>query len=421
MDQQPTWKSHKKAFKFEQLKQDLSCEILIVGAGLAGLLTAYDLARAGKKATVIDAGEIGNGATAYTTAMITNVVDTSLGKLIKMYGEDKARLVWQAGIEAINKLEQIVVREEIDCDFLRCPAYVYAADQKQIEDLSLEHEAATKLGFTTTLHKQIDLGINQFGAWEIPNQAKFHPLKFLFALAQKCQALGVTIYENTQATEIYDNDVIKVETKFSTITAQKMIMCTYRPFKNPVQTLFKKGMYLTYQLEAQIPKGKIPEAIFFDQNNPYYYFRIDPKPEFNSIIIGGEDHREEIPIEPKKSFASLEKYLQGLIPNTEYKIVRQWTGKILEPSDGLALIGEYKKNHLIATAFSGTGMIYSAIAGEINSSIVLSINNPYAHVFDPKRIPSIYQLFLKGKDYLEELAGGAGKNFFSKGKQQPQT
>ena len=149
-----------------------------------------------------------------------------------------------------------------------------------------------------------------------------------------------------------------------------------------------------------------------DQSNPYHYFRIDKGEKKDRMILGGEDHRHELPVDPEKQYIALEKYLKTLLPKGRYTITRKWNGPILEPSDGLAYIGRlYKKENVyVAMAFSGHGMTYSMIAGKLLSDLILGKKNPYEELYNPLRIPTIKQLLQKGYDYTEELFGGAVKN-----------
>jgi glycine/D-amino acid oxidase-like deaminating enzyme len=394
------------------LKKETAVEIAIVGGGLAGVLAAYQLAKAGKKVAILEADEIGKGVTTYTTGFLTNLIDTDLTDLIKMYGVKNAKLVWQSHFEAINSLEQIAKKEKIDCEFIRCDNYVYALNEKELEGLKKEKKAADKIGFDTKLVGPGYLDFAQSGAWVIRKQGKYHATKFLYGLLAALDRMGVKIYEHTEVEEIEELDYFSVQTKQGRILAQKVIIATYQPFNNPKQTLFKKGMYRSYVFEVQIPTGTFKEGIYEDMKNPYNYFRVDRGQKHDRMVIGGQDHRNEIKMAPQRNFKALEDYLQQIMNGRKYAITRKWFSRVLEPSDGLALIGETSHNQYVATAFSGNGMTYSAIASQILTDLIVKRKNPYSTLYDPKRIPSLYQLAKKGRDYTGELVGGALKNIF---------
>ena len=408
-----TWKLNEPKPHFSPLNKNIDSDITIIGGGLAGIMTSYLLSKTGKKITLIDSAKIGSGATEYTTAFLMQDIDTDLSQLLKIFGKDKAALIWKSHEEAINKIEEIIAKEKIDCEFMSCPGYIYANDKKEAEDLNAEMEAAAECGFKMV--KVTDLKFQQSGAARLDNQGKFHPLKFLYALSEKARDNGVQIYEDTEALEIInDQGRITIKTHQGEIKTNQVIVATYDPFNYPKQLMFKKGTYVSYVFEVLLPPNTLEEALYLDLYNPYRYFRIDKATAGQRMILGGEDHRHEIKMDPEKNYTALEEYLKTILPGVEYKINKRWTGPILEPSDGLALIGEYKKNEYVATAFSGNGMTYSAIAAMLLTDLINKKPNPWTELYDPKRIPGIKQIYEKAKDYTGELLGGAAKNLFDK-------
>jgi glycine/D-amino acid oxidase-like deaminating enzyme len=405
------WISTAQSKPYPTLEEDIKADIAIIGGGLAGVDTAYHLTKAGLKVALLEKDKIGNRTTAYTTAMITQIIDTRLTDLKDIYGLDKAREIVRAKRQSVDMIAQVVEDEKLDCEFMRCSNYMYAADEKQTQELEEEYNISKEFGIEGEYSKEKEIGFKHFGVWDVQNQAKYHPLKFLFSLAQKAEALGAKIFENTEVEKIEEQkDGLVIQTKSGkTVHAKYSIMCTYVPFDNPIQTLFKKGMYVTYEFELTLPKGLLKPAIYEDLNNPYYYFRIDQGDEKDTMLIGGEDHRQELKIDPEKNYRSLQNYIETLFPKKNYKITKRWAGPILEPSDGLALIGEYKPNQMIATAFSGNGMTYSMLAAIIFRDIITKNSNPAIELFDPKRIPGLYQLYVKGKDYTGILGDAVKK------------
>jgi glycine/D-amino acid oxidase-like deaminating enzyme len=407
--EQSPWVSEPKTKNYPKLEQNLTVDVAIIGGGLAGINTAYHLTKSGLKVAVLEKDQIGSGATGYTTAMITQIIDTSLTDLKDIYGLEKAKEIVKAKRQSVDMIAQVVEDEKLDCEFMRCSNYMYAADEKQTQELKEEYNVSKEFGIEGEYSEEKELGFKHFGVWEVKNQAKFHPLKFLFNLAQKTESLGAKIFENTEAEKIEEQkDGLLIQTKSGqTVQAKYSIMCTYVPFDNPIQTLFKKGMYVTYEFGLTLPKGLLKPAIYEDLNNPYYYFRVDEGEESDTMLIGGEDHRQELKIDPEKNYRSLQNYIETMFPKKNYKIIKRWSGPILEPSDGLALIGEYKPNQMIATAFSGNGMTYSMLSALIFKDIITDNTNPAIELFDPKRIPGVYQLYIKGRDYIGTLMGGA--------------
>lgn len=410
------WQEYKKLGKYAVLSDDIRVDVGIVGGGLAGIACAYYLSKAGKKVAVFEKNSLGSGATSLTTAFLTEEIDTDLSELEKTFDAETARLVWQSGQAAIGAIDNIAREEGISCEFVRCPGKIYANNPKEFESLEKDQRTAEKLGLQTLLKDGEELPFKNNGYLEIPNQAKFHPLKFLYGLADKAAMKGAMIFENTEILEASGKKNSFLLSASGAAHCDQIVVATYKPFNNPVEVFAKKGMYKTYLLEAEIPPGALPEGIFWDDQNPYHYFRVDKCGQKDRLIIGGEDHREFMKMDEEKNFKALEDYLREIFGSLEAKIVRRWTGPILEPSDGLALIGETKPHQYVATAFSGNGMTYSMISGMLIADLILGRTNPLAKVYDPKRL-KLSPLLSKAGDYLEEFVDGAVKNAFKKKKE----
>jgi glycine/D-amino acid oxidase-like deaminating enzyme len=380
---QPTWVGARQK-AYPKLRGDITTDVAIIGGGLTGVLTAYLLSKTGKKVAVLEAGTLGSGATAYTTAFITQVIDTSLGDLIRMVGQTKAKSIWQAGEQAIDRIETIVKKEKIDCEFQRCSARVCASREKDYKKLEHENRAAERLGFATTLVNNRTLPFEEYGLLEVKDQAKFHPLKFLRGLADIVATSGGQIFEHSKALSLKEGPggATTVKTTAGSVTAKDVIVATYAPFNKPGTAKYTRGMYSSYVFEVRLPKGIFTEGLYWDTESPYHYFRIDRRGQFDRMILGGEDHRSELRVSPKKKFDALEKYLVGLLGGRSYQIVRKWIGAVLEPVGGLPFIGAYKPHQFVATAFSGNGMTYATVSALIFRDLILGKRNPWTHVFD---------------------------------------
>lgn len=401
---------------FPKLKNAAKADVVIIGAGITGLTTAYLLSQSGKKVILLEKGTIGSGATGYSTAFLTQVIDTDLTSLLELFGKKDTKDVWDSHGKAITFIEEIISKEAITCEFTRCASYNYALNESEFEDLRTEWEAAKKIGIKMKLKRDKALVFDNCGYLEISNQAKFNPIQYITSLAHICAKRGVKIFERTEVSTMYGENPLFVCANDNEIEAKYVVIATHNPFNKPIEIHFKKGQYATYVMEAHIEKGKYREGIYEDLENPYHYFRIDSQDKYDRLIIGGEDHREDLPINTRKSFRALEDYLQRIISKKEYKIVKKWIGPIVEPIDGLAFIGPLSSNprQLYATGFSGTGITYGTIAAHILTDYIFGEKNQYAPLYNLRRIPSFKQLVHKGIDYSHELLGGAVKNSLTK-------
>jgi glycine/D-amino acid oxidase-like deaminating enzyme len=420
------------------LEKNLQTEVCIIGAGITGVVTAYLLAKEGKRVVLIEKDKIGSDATHRTTAIMTEVIDTDPTDLIKIYGEEKSKKIYGSHRRAIDHAEEIIAIEKIDCDFMRCSNFIYINEEKHIKDLESEFEMIKKLEPQCRLSRQPHEGYKNFGYIEVPHQAKFHPMKYITALLEKAIAMGVEYYEKTEACELVrGNDLthssdlkrssgpraINVVTKNGAIiNADWVIASTHEPFGQPAGLFFKKGMYVTYMFEMKIDQknslGRIVEGTYEDMENPYHYWRVDSthsgaKNDTYIMLIGGEDHRADIPIDEHRNYNALNEYVHNLLPGAAIKTVGKWHGPILEPLDGLAMIGPYKEpNILYAFGFSGNGMTYSHIAASIFKDTVTGQASDMYELYKTSRSISAKSVVEKAKDYGGELIFGAAKNMF---------
>jgi glycine/D-amino acid oxidase-like deaminating enzyme len=412
-----TWQKGIKENVFPTLQDNITTDVVIIGGGIAGISTAYFLSLSGKKVVVLEKETLFKSITAYTTAFLTADIDTDASDLVQIFGEEGAKQIWKSGAHAIRTIEHITRAERIDCDFMWIPEYFFATSKKGFTHFKKNAEHIRSFGFSMEEISPDILSLQIQGALMLRNQAKFHPLKYLTQLREKALLRGVQFYEHTEALTLSEeNGRVVVTTPRGKVTGEHSVMATYQPFKNPRRLFAKKGMYCSYILELAILKGLLPEGIYLDDINPYHYLRVDRGVHEDRLIVGGEDHRDEIPISREKNYEALYRYIEKYFPQVTYRTVTKWYGPILESIDGIAFIGRYSKEHpnqYVATAFSGNGMTYGTLAGEIIASQIVGEEHPYAKLYDPFRpLFTPMGLLIKTRDYIGEFFTGGLKNIF---------
>jgi glycine/D-amino acid oxidase-like deaminating enzyme len=407
-----TWYAGIRQPSFPPLSTTMTVDVAIIGGGITGVTAAYLLSKEGKSVALIEKDRLGSLATGLTTAFLTSSLDTDVPKLMELFGNKKAKKMIASHEKAIDRVEEIVTNEKIACEFVRCPNIIFAASGKQAHALQEEERYASQLGFSTPFAIEGDFGFRHYGYLTMKHQAKFHPLKYLFGLAAAAKKNGAQIFEGVEAAEISHDPQPLVHTSTGhDIRANTVVVATYNPFDKAL--FFKKGTYISYILEAKLPSGRVPEGIYEDQMDPYHYFRVDKKRGFDRLIIGGEDHRADIPVSAEKNFAALEDYMRDRFERMDCEVVRKWRGPIMEPVDGIAFIGEAEQeNVLYATGFSGNGMTYGTIAAVALTDAVAGRANEWLELYAADRRPTLKQLVKKGADYGMEFVGGALKNTF---------
>lgn len=405
------WTKSCPAVKYERLTSDLSCDVVVVGGGLAGVTTAYCLARSGKKVVLVEDGFIGSGETGRTTAHLVTALDNRYFLMEGIFGKDDTRLIAESHQKAIDFVERIAEEEKIMCQFKRVNGYLFLDPNDKKETLQKELFAAKDAGIDVAHLTRIP-GMKHIdgGCLEFKNQAQFHPMLYLKGLAEAAVKYGARIFTETHAKE-FDTTGIKTDDGFK-VAAAYVVVATNSPVNNIYAMHLKQYPYRTYVIGAVIEKGSLPEALWWDTGDsnvnenfpPYHYIRTEPFNEmFDLLIAGGEDHptgladAEAIPEENR--YAILETWARRYFPVNE--IVYRWSGQVMEPMDGLAFIGRNpmdKDNIFIATGDSGNGMTHGTIAGMLITDLVNGKVNPWEKIYSPSR----FKIIKSGRTFLSE-------------------
>jgi glycine/D-amino acid oxidase-like deaminating enzyme/nitrite reductase/ring-hydroxylating ferredoxin subunit len=389
MKDQPLWQAH-RIRRFPPLKKSGHYDVVVIGGGITGVTAAYLLKQAGKKVCLLERDRLGYVDTGLTTAHLTYVTDLRISKLVRLFGEDAASLVLEAGATAIDAIESIVGEVEADCEFRRVPGYLHAAlagEKDERRELEKEAELTRKLGFPVRYTAAVPF-LKRPGI-QFPDQAKFHPRKYLASLAEAIDGEGCHLHEQCEVKEIKD-DPRRVVVNGHEVETDYVVIATHVPLMGVTgivnATLFQTKIfpYSSYVIGATIPRGLVAEACFWDTSDPYYYLRIERragKPDY--VIFGGEDHKTGQAADTNECFEKLTARLLEIIPQARPD--RRWSGQVVETNDGLPYIGETAQRQFAATGFSGNGMTFGTLAGLMARDAVLGRSNPWQDLFSASR------------------------------------
>ncbi len=409
----------RKIATYPQLKSDIKVDVAIIGGGITGLTTAYLLAKEDKKVAVVERDVIGYGETSHTTAMITVFFDFYSKEIVKIFDEVAAKAYWDTKQKAIDKVEQIICLESIECSLTKCPNIAYSVNKQGFDELEQEAAYGQKFGYKVDVHKDSTLNFNNIGYIKIANQAKFQPLKYIYSLAKVAKNLGTQLFENTLATEISsDKNGVKVITENGIIEAKEVVIATHYPFTADPILMGKLTPLNTYVIRAEIEKDRFMEANYQDTNDPYYYWRIEKGEKNDILILGGCDHRTGKDSQRDDVFGQLEEYAQKVLGLHEYTVTHRWGGQVIEAGDYLPLIGKYKDHQYIATAFSGNGMTFGTYSAMHITDLIMGRTNPYVKLLDPSRTKSITGVMHEGMLNTKDYVGGRFSALLNKGKNQ---
>ena len=385
------WLSTAQVPSYSPLTSDTSADVCVVGGGITGLTVAYLLAQVGKSVVVVEDGAIGSGMTGVTTAHLVNALDDRYFELERFHGERGSRLAAESHTAAIDRIESIVARERIACDFDRLDGYLFCAPEHDEAYLDRELAAIHRSG----LHNVAKIGRTPLSfdtgpCLRFPSQAQFHPVKYLSGLAEAIERAGGRIYAGTHATQITGGSAASVSTQGGTVKAGSIVVATNVPVNDLVVVHTKQAPYMTYVIGAQLPRDSVPLALFWDTGDPYHYVRVQRgvDSDHDLLIVGGEDHKSGQADDIEQRHPRLEAWARERFPSMG-DVVYRWGGQVMEPVDGLAFIGHNPMDHenvYMVTGDSGNGLTHGTIAGILLTDLILKRHNPWEALYDPGRI-----------------------------------
>ncbi len=412
------WMDTSPVHSLTPLTTSMDCDVCVVGAGIAGMATAYTLANAGQRVIVIDGGPVGGGETSRTTAHLANAMDDRFYRLEEMHGANGARHAAESHGAAITRIEEIARRESIECGFTRVDGYLFLADGADATELEREHAAATRAGMTVDLLERASVnGFETGPCLRFANQARFHPLRFLDGLGKAITRDGGHIFTGTRVTSVTGGKRVTVKTRDGhVITAGAAVIATNSPASHYL-TPMKMLAYRTYAVAIEITGDGPTDALYWDTGDPYHYVRRFGGPadrtgtgDGDVLIVGGGDQDTGSRDQDASVFAQLEAWARARFDGLG-DLRSRWSGQVLEPADALAFIGEDPghENVYICTGDSGQGMTHGVLASLLIRDLINGKSNPWEHLYSPTRMTAggtkeyMHEVLKAGRSFLDYL------------------
>lgn len=351
---------------FGTLKHDINVDVLIIGGGMAGILCAYQLQLAGIDYALVEAKRICSGITKNTTAKITCQHGLIFNKMLRRFGEEKTKLYLDANLSALAEYRKLC--RKIDCDFENKDSYIYSLDDPR--KIEAEVSALQKLGYPAKGTDLLPLPIAAAGAVQFPDQAQFHPLKFVSAIAGTLR-----VYEQTKVRELIGTTAV---TESGRITAKKIIVATHFPLLNKHGSYYIK-MYQERSYVIALSDAPDVFGMYADENSSGLSFR-----NYNDLLLlSGGSHRTG---KKSEAWRKLEDFAAREYPRAQMQY--RWAAQDCMTLDDIPYIGNYSARTpdlYVATGFNKWGMTSSMVAAMLLRDLVQGKDNPYAEVFSPSR------------------------------------
>lgn len=348
------------------LKGDIKTDVLVIGGGMAGILTAYRLQQAGVNCIVAEGETVGSGITKNTTAKVTAQHGLIYGDIIKRRGVETAKAYLQANQQAVADFRTL--SEQYPCDFEEKTAFVYSRDRR--DKLEQEAQAYQKLDLSANLMESLPLPIDTVGALGMAQQGQIHPLKLIFALAEK-----LDIYENTFIRRVTEG---VAETDGGKIRADHIVLATHYPLVN-IPGLYFMKLYQHRSYVIALEGAEELEGMYVDEQQDGHSFRTYQK----LLFVGGGGHKTG---KQGGGFTELRYLAKRAWPGAVERF--SWATQDCMSLDGIPYIGRHRAgtNHLyVATGMSKWGMTGSMVASRLLCDLIVHGKSDLEPLYSPRR------------------------------------
>ena len=372
-----------------RLLRDETCDTVIVGSGIAGLSTAYELSGQGQTVIVLDRGKIGRGMTARTTAHLTANNDDGFRVMVDKRGIEVAREFYVSQAASISRIETIQESESIECDFRRVDGFLFPGPHSAPDVIEQEYKAAKQVTMPAEIVTGVPLKSHEkTRCLRYPNLGTFHPTKYLRGLARCITARGGRLFADTAVvgTEEKDGAVIISTEGGHKVRAKHAVIATNSPINDKYALHTKEAPYRSYAMALMLPHRALPDALYWDTLDPYHYVRIQPGKDQDYLIVGGADHKSGEANDMEVRFEALEAWIRNLVPDLG-GVTHRWSGQVLETIDFTSFTGRNpgSENVYVHTGDSGQGITHGVVASLIVSSAIMQGRALWQNTYAPDR------------------------------------
>lgn len=408
---EPYWRESAPLPSFPQLTEDTQADVCIVGAGITGITTAYQLVQDGYNVVLLDANQILNGTTGHTTAKVTAQHGLIYDEFIQHIGLEKAKLYYEANSDALHFIRNLVNQKHLECDFSDQEAMIYATSEEDNKKVMQEWAAYQKLGIPSEMREKVPFAIPTKSVLVMNNQAQFHPLQYLKHLVETIVEKGGRIFEQTVATDVKETSELHVVTRGGArVKCKQVIACSHFPFYDGKGFFFTR-MYAerSYIVAAKTEK-EFRGGMYLSAGQPTRSLRSVTINGEKHILIGGDGHKTGQGKDTLKHYQALRDFGEELFGIKE--ISYRWSAQDLYTLDKVPYIGQItsgKSNIFIATGYRKWGMTNGTAAALLLQDLVNGRKNKYEDLFTPSRFvadPSLKKFISTNMDVAGHLLEG---------------
>lgn len=390
------WLDTTQRKKYSELKENIECDVCVIGGGITGISCAYYLSKNNLSTVVLEKDKIASKTTGHTTAKITSQHDLFYDYLIMSKGEEFAKKYYEANEKAINNIENIIKKENIECNFKRVDSYVYTKDINLVQDIKKEVDAVKSIGGNCSFVEELNIPIKIKGAIRFPNQAEFNPIEYINGLCEAIEKNNGKIYEKSRVIEYKkDDDIFKVlvETEKANyiVKCKYLVVATRYPIFNvPGYHFIKMYQEISYGIATKMSENIPIKDMYISKEKPVISIRNAKYNDENYLLVIGNNHKTGEEVCTRERYEILTEVAKNIVGdcNIDY----YWNTEDCIGLDKIAYIGKYSDlidNMYVATGFRKWGMTTSNIAANIITDLISGKENEYLETYDSTRLEPI--------------------------------
>jgi glycine/D-amino acid oxidase-like deaminating enzyme/nitrite reductase/ring-hydroxylating ferredoxin subunit len=385
------WMETTSKTTFPVLTEAADTDVAVIGGGIAGLATAWEISRTGRSVLIVEADRVAAGVTGYTTAKLTAQHGLIYAKLRKSLGAEAARHYAMSQQQAVGHVLRTAEELGISCDLERRPAVTYAESSTQLEDLRAEADAAREAGLPASFTTATGLPFQVAGAVRVEDQAQFHPRRYLLGLLERLVQQGVRVYERTRVVELSEGEPCQVRTEYGdTITANDVVVATHYPVFDRALLFTRLTPRRELVVAAPIPAEADPGGMYITDEESTRSVRTAPLANGQRLLIVTGEKFTPGTARVSERFERLSAWTRERFGVGE--LAYRWAAQDNGTTDGVPYIGPFHvaaRHTWVATGFGGWGMSNGVLAGLLLAELMAGRTPPWAKLYDPRRLNPI--------------------------------
>ncbi|MEU6511516.1 FAD-dependent oxidoreductase [Streptomyces sp. NPDC046942] len=382
---------------------DITVDVAVVGGGIAGLSTAWELARHGREVAVLEADRIAAGVTGHTTAKLTALHTLVYDHLRRTRGREGARLYADSQSAAILRAAGIVADLGIECEWEEAAAFTFAERPEGVAQLRAEAEAAREAGLPAEFVTETELPFPVAGAVRVPGQAQFHPRKYLLALADDLCRLGGSVHEGTRVTGLTEGTPCVLSTdRGVSVRAGEVVVATHYPVFDRALLFTRLSPRRELVVAGTIDAGQAPRGMYITPERSTRSVRSAPYDEGRRLLIVTGEHFTPGAADVEARFDRLASWADSHFAGLTF--THRWATQDNDSTDSVPLVGPLhpgSRHTYVATGFGGWGLSSGIMAGRLISDLVQGHTAEWAGLYDPRRLASVVR---EGASFLRHQA-----------------